>query len=54
MEEQMSANEGLDTKQQSMVSIGAFTATGNIEKLKLALHMGLDAGLMISGIILLM
>jgi quercetin dioxygenase-like cupin family protein/alkylhydroperoxidase/carboxymuconolactone decarboxylase family protein YurZ len=36
--------DGLSIKQQSIVSIAAFTANGNVAKLKTALGDGLDAG----------
>lgn len=35
----------LDAKQQAMVAIGAFSGTGDLDKLKTALNQGLDAGL---------
>ena len=38
-------DEGLNAKQQSIVTIAAFTATGDLQKLKTALNEGLDAGL---------
>ncbi len=40
----------LDHKQQSIVSIAALTATGNIDELKMQLNKGLDAGLTINEI----
>jgi 4-carboxymuconolactone decarboxylase len=40
----------LDPKEQSIVTIAAFTANGDMEKLKAALNAGLDAGLTISEI----
>jgi alkylhydroperoxidase/carboxymuconolactone decarboxylase family protein YurZ/quercetin dioxygenase-like cupin family protein len=40
----------LDARQQSIVSIAAFTANGQPERLEDALHAGLDAGLTISEI----
>jgi alkylhydroperoxidase/carboxymuconolactone decarboxylase family protein YurZ/quinol monooxygenase YgiN len=40
----------LNTHQQSMASIAALTATGNIDELKPALNTGLDAGLTINEI----
>ncbi len=43
-------SEALDTKQQSMVVISALTATGDINNLKAALNVGLDAGLTINEI----
>lgn len=42
--------QGLSAKQQSIVTIAAFTANGNLEKLKIALNDGLDAGLTINEI----
>jgi 4-carboxymuconolactone decarboxylase len=44
---QMNA-QTLDGKQQSLVSISALTATGDIEKLKIQLGKGLDAGLTVN------
>ena len=49
-EAQTMKNEGLITKQQSIVTIAAFTANGDMEKLKTALKEGLDAGLTINEI----
>ena len=43
-------NEDLNTKQQSIVTIAAFTAKGNMEKLKTALNESLDAGLTVNEI----
>jgi len=43
-------NEGLNTKQQNTVTIAAFTARGDLEKLKTALNEGLDAGLTVNEI----
>lgn len=40
----------LNARQQSIVTIAAFTASGDIEKLKPALNEGLDAGLTINEI----
>lgn len=42
--------QDLDAKQQSIVSISAITATGNLEQLKVTLNTGLDAGLTINEI----
>jgi 4-carboxymuconolactone decarboxylase len=42
--------QALSAKQQSIVAIAAFTATGDLEKLKTALNEGLDAGLTINEI----
>jgi alkylhydroperoxidase/carboxymuconolactone decarboxylase family protein YurZ len=46
----MDAKQTLSAKQQSIVPIAAFTAAGDMEKLKTALHEGLDAGLTINEI----
>jgi 4-carboxymuconolactone decarboxylase len=43
-------NQHLDAKEQGIVSIAAFTANGDLEKLKTALNGGLDAGLTINEI----
>jgi alkylhydroperoxidase/carboxymuconolactone decarboxylase family protein YurZ/quinol monooxygenase YgiN len=43
-------NEALNAKQQSIVTIAAFTASGNLPKLTEALNEGLDAGLTLSEI----
>jgi alkylhydroperoxidase/carboxymuconolactone decarboxylase family protein YurZ len=40
----------LSSKQQSIVTISAFTANGDLEKLKTALNEGLDAGLTVNEI----
>jgi len=42
--------QALSPKQQSIVTIAAFTAKGDLEKLKIALNEGLDAGLTINEI----
>lgn len=42
--------EPLTAKQQAIVTISAFTATGEIDKLKTALNEGLDAGLSVNEI----
>lgn len=42
--------ETLSSKQQSIIPIAAFTANGNMEKLKTALNEGLDAGLTVNEI----
>ncbi len=42
--------EALDTRQQSIVTISAFTANGNIERLKPALNAGLEADLSVNEI----
>ncbi|MGV8059773.1 MAG: carboxymuconolactone decarboxylase family protein [Smithellaceae bacterium] len=49
-EAQIMKNEDLNAKQQSIVTIAAFTAKGNMEKLKKALNEGLDAGLTVNEI----
>jgi len=43
-------NEGLNAKQEKIVTIAAFTAMGELDKLRTALNGGLDAGLTISEI----
>jgi hypothetical protein len=43
-------NEGLNAKQEKIVTIAAFTALGHLQKLKTALNEGLDAGLAINEI----
>ena len=43
-------NQSLTEQQQSIVSIAALTAVGNLEHLKAALNTGLDAGLTINEI----
>jgi alkylhydroperoxidase/carboxymuconolactone decarboxylase family protein YurZ len=43
-------NEGLNAKQQRIVTIAAFTANGDLDKLKAALNEGLDAGLTVNEI----
>jgi alkylhydroperoxidase/carboxymuconolactone decarboxylase family protein YurZ len=46
----MGAHQALSAKQHSIISIAAFTATGDMEKLRTALHEGLDAGLTVNEI----
>jgi 4-carboxymuconolactone decarboxylase len=46
----MDANQALNAKQQSIVRIAAFTANGDLEKLRIALNEGLDAGLTVNEI----
>ena len=46
----MDKNEALSAKQQSIIPIAAFTANGNMEKLKTALKEGLEAGLTVNEI----
>jgi 4-carboxymuconolactone decarboxylase len=43
-------DDGLNAKQTKIVTIAAFTANGNLEKLKTALNEGLDAGLSVNEI----
>ncbi|WP_345993236.1 carboxymuconolactone decarboxylase family protein [Sulfurimonas sp. HSL-1716] len=40
----------LDTKQQAIIPISVFTANGDMEKLKPALHIGLESGLSVNEI----
>lgn len=47
---QAAPNQELTAQQQSIVTIAAFTANGNMEKLKTALNEGLDAGLTVNEI----
>ena len=49
-EAQTMRNEGMNAKQEKIVTIAAFTATGDLQKLKTALNEGLDAGLTINEI----
>ena len=49
-EAQTMKNEGLNAKQEKIVTIAAFTANGNLQKLKTALNEGLDAGLTVNEI----
>lgn len=44
------AAEALDEKQQSIITIAAFTAKGDLEQLKVQLNKGLDAGLTVNQI----
>jgi len=46
----MSANQALNTKQQSIISIAAFTANGDLDRLKTAMQEGLEAGLAVNEI----
>jgi 4-carboxymuconolactone decarboxylase len=46
----ISEAQGLNAKQKSIVTIAAFTASGDLQKLKTALNEGLDAGLTINEI----
>ncbi len=49
-EVQTMKNEGLNAKQEKIVTIAGFTANGDLQKLKTALNEGLDAGLTINEI----
>ncbi len=49
-EAQTVKNEGLSARQKGIVPIAAFTASGDLEKLKSALNEGLDAGLTVNEI----
>jgi 4-carboxymuconolactone decarboxylase len=46
----MNVNQALNTKQQSIIPIAAFTANGDLDKLKTALQEGLAAGLTVNEI----
>jgi 4-carboxymuconolactone decarboxylase len=46
----MDGNQALSTKQRGIVPIAAFTANGNLDKLKTALQEGLAAGLTVNEI----
>lgn len=46
----MKKNDKLDQRQQSIISIAAFTAHGDMDRLKPALVQGLDAGLTVNEI----
>lgn len=46
----MTENQTLSAKQQSIIPISAFTANGDLEKLKIALEDGLAAGLTVNEI----
>jgi 4-carboxymuconolactone decarboxylase len=43
--QKMDAHQALSAKQQRIIPIAAFTANGDLAKLRTALHAGLDAGL---------
>lgn len=47
---QMESRQDLTAKQQSIVPIAAFTANGDMERLKTVLNEGLDAGLTVNEI----
>jgi len=49
-ENNMEKNQTLNQRQQSIIPIAAFTADGDIERLKPALNKGLDAGLTVNEI----
>jgi alkylhydroperoxidase/carboxymuconolactone decarboxylase family protein YurZ len=49
-EAQTMKNEGLNAKQEKIITIAAFTAKGDLQKLKTALNEGLDAGLTVNEI----
>ena len=49
-QQQVDKNHSLSTKQQSIVTISAFTAKGDLLQLKQALNSGLDAGLTVNEI----
>ena len=49
-EAQTMTNKGLNAKQEKIVTIAAFTANGDLQKLKTVLSEGLDAGLTINEI----
>ena len=46
----MNENQTLSSKQQSIIPISAFTANGDLDKLKTALQEGLAAGLTVNEI----
>lgn len=46
----MDKNQTLSSKQQGIIPIAAFTAKGDLEKLKVSLNEGLDAGLTVNEI----
>jgi 4-carboxymuconolactone decarboxylase len=49
-EAQIMKSKGLSAKQEKIVAIAAFTASGDLQKLQGALNAGLDAGLTINEI----
>ena len=46
----MGKNQSLSAKQQGIITIAAFTTKGDLEKLKVSLNEGLDAGLTVNEI----
>ena len=46
----MNNNQTLNAKEQSVVTIAAFTAKGDLEQLRKALNKGLDSGLTVNKI----
>jgi 4-carboxymuconolactone decarboxylase len=48
--QKMDAHQALSAKQHSIIPIAAFTANGDLEKLRPALHEGLEAGLTVNEI----
>jgi len=48
--QKMDAQQALSAKQQSIIPIAAFTAIGDLDKLRTALHAGLEAGLTVNEI----
>src|SRR5690348_13674558 len=49
-QQSMNTNQALDSKHQSIISIAAVTAIGDLPKLKTELNTGLDAGLTVNQI----
>jgi alkylhydroperoxidase/carboxymuconolactone decarboxylase family protein YurZ len=50
LEAETMKTEGLKAKQKKIIPIAAFTANGDMEKLKTTLHEGLDPGLTVNEI----
>jgi alkylhydroperoxidase/carboxymuconolactone decarboxylase family protein YurZ len=48
--QKMDAHQTLSAQQQRIIPIAAFTANGDLDKLRTALHAGLDAGLTVNEI----
>lgn len=46
--QKMDAHQALSAQQQRIIPIAAFTANGDLDKLRTALHAGLDAGLTVN------